>query len=58
MFAVCAYELLSLGEIPYAEMSDHEVLPFLEAGRRLPQPDRERGVRLSLMKLRLSSPSP
>jgi hypothetical protein len=36
---VTLYEIFSLGKIPYAFMSNEDVIAKLETGYRLPQPD-------------------
>jgi len=37
-FAVLLWEIFSLGARPYASMQTHDVLPFIQAGDRLPRP--------------------
>ncbi|XP_063383588.1 fibroblast growth factor receptor 4-like [Cydia fagiglandana] len=39
-FAVLLWEIATLGGFPYAELSNHQVPPFLAAGSRLPKPAR------------------
>ncbi|XP_049872968.1 fibroblast growth factor receptor 3-like isoform X2 [Pectinophora gossypiella] len=39
-FAVLLWEIATLGGFPYAELSNHEVPPFLAQGGRLPKPAR------------------
>ncbi|XP_063826027.1 tyrosine-protein kinase receptor torso-like [Ostrinia nubilalis] len=39
-FAVLLWEIATLGGFPYAELSNHQVPPFLAGGGRLPKPAR------------------
>lgn len=34
-YAVLLYEIFSLGNVPYANMEELQILPFLEHGQRL-----------------------
>ncbi len=38
-FGITMWEIFSEGIIPYASMSNAEVLPFLKSGKRLEQPN-------------------
>ncbi|XP_073956510.1 tyrosine-protein kinase receptor Tie-1-like [Choristoneura fumiferana] len=50
-FAVLLWEIATLGGFPYAELSNHQVPPFLAAGSRLPKPARASNRLYQLMVL-------
>ncbi|XP_061715777.1 fibroblast growth factor receptor 3-like isoform X1 [Cydia pomonella] len=56
-FAVLLWEIATLGGFPYAELSNHQVPPFLAAGSRLPKPARA-SPRLYQLMVQCWAPSP